>query len=896
MAAPIALAFRIAANLNELKANLSDLKGQLETTKKAMQTMTSAFDGSRIIADANAAVKAVADIGGATALTTKEQQRLNALVTEAIAKYEALGKEAPDALHAMQAQTNQVAQTVQQAAKETEGAAKTTQSWTEQIKGFGAALGIAFSVGAVVQFAKSVFESASKIGDLASQLGVSTDAVQGFQFAAEQSGSTLDAVGIAIGKMNANLAGGDKATVKALNDAGLGFSEIRSMKPEDAFLAIADAIQKIDDPMKQVEVGRKLMGKGFDELLPAIKEGFRSTAASANKMSEDTVKSLKAAQDAWTELGRNITVASGTVIAKSMSAFESATTGVTKFLLAADAWWSGSSEKLGLYKLALNGIPPAADGAGAGIAKVGGAAHQTQEQIDAAAAAAKKWADELSASFRKWSGADIAEQAKVLDITFRKMADSGQITEQQLRAMATEAAKLAEQGAVLSPRLWDIVMATGALDPPLVKGTKGITDLGNSVELQIPKLSAFNEAVLAMNATLGKADASLTAFTSIGERLPAMTLPKAPIGMFESLFGTPKEMGAYVSSSIMSAVQGGGDVVAAAGGAIGQQLGTNIAKKLSKSLTDAGSGLFSQALGGIFEAVLPGVGALLGPLASKLWDGLKSVFDRDKGRDLVKDFADSLGGFDAPGGLHAQLLAVGEAGEAMWIRLTQQVGRNDQEGARAAIAAATELLKKHKDEVTAGAAAQEAAAASIAASNAAAIQSAQQAIKDLDGQIASLNQSIANEAPEEEMGVIEKNTRAQIASLEAQRKEASKSLEALTAQAADSMQNVADAIKDLPDEIAVKLRVELETHTRGGDSGGAVPMAAGGDFLVTRPTLFLVGEAGPERATFSGAGKTSHPSSGMDSRLLGEIKQLLRDQPRAMAIAIQDAMALGGAR
>lgn len=34
----------------------------------------------------------------------------------------------------------------------------------------------------------------------------------------------------------------------------------------------------------------------------------------------------------------------------------------------------------------------------------------------------------------------------------------------------------------------------------------------------------------------------------------------------------------------------------------------------------------------------------------------------------------------------------------------------------------------------------------------------------------------------------------------------------------------------------------------------AVPMAAGGDFLVTRPTLFLAGEAGPERATFTPQG------------------------------------------
>ena len=37
-------------------------------------------------------------------------------------------------------------------------------------------------------------------------------------------------------------------------------------------------------------------------------------------------------------------------------------------------------------------------------------------------------------------------------------------------------------------------------------------------------------------------------------------------------------------------------------------------------------------------------------------------------------------------------------------------------------------------------------------------------------------------------------------------------------------------------------------------AAGVIAMASGGDFMVTKPTLFLAGEAGPERATFGGAG------------------------------------------
>src|SRR4051812_32833867 len=65
------------------------------------------FSGIDVIGKANAYVTALEHIGGATALTQKEQQDVNRAVTEAIAKYEALGSEAPAAMHALAAQTSQ---------------------------------------------------------------------------------------------------------------------------------------------------------------------------------------------------------------------------------------------------------------------------------------------------------------------------------------------------------------------------------------------------------------------------------------------------------------------------------------------------------------------------------------------------------------------------------------------------------------------------------------------------------------------------------------------------------------------------------------------------------------------------------------------------------------------
>lgn len=75
-------------------------------------------------------------------------------------------------------------------------------------------------------------------------------------------------------------------------------------------------------------------------------------------------------------------------------------------------------------------------------------------------------------------------------------------------------------------------------------------------------------------------------------------------------------------------------------------------------------------------------------------------------------------------------------------------------------------------------------------------------------------------------------------------------------------------------------------------------MARGGSGVVTKPTLFLAGEAGPESFAFSGANRqfaSRADLSGVEQRLdvlRDELVQQRRDLPRAMRIAMSDAIAL----
>ena len=55
-------------------------------------------------------------------------------------------------------------------------------------------------------------------------------------------------------------------------------------------------------------------------------------------------------------------------------------------------------------------------------------------------------------------------------------------------------------------------------------------------------------------------------------------------------------------------------------------------------------------------------------------------------------------------------------------------------------------------------------------------------------------------------------------------------------------------------------------------ASGAIPMAAGGDFMVTKPTLFLAGEAGPERATFGGANGIVDGGGGVTNNFYNDMR------------------------
>lgn len=128
--------------------------------------------------------------------------------------------------------------------------------------------------------------------------------------------------------------------------------------------------------------------------------------------------------------------------------------------------------------------------------------------------------------------------------------------------------------------------------------------------------------------------------------------------------------------------------------------------------------------------------------------------------------------------------------------------------------------------------------------------------------------SIANEAPEEVMGVIEAETRARIAAIESEMEAKQAEIDRATAAAKTAADQAATEAMTRADEIdahfrdtfskpyIIKFEYDIPDFPNMTAPTPVTPMADGGFGTVTKPTLFLAGEAGPEQFAFSGAGRT----------------------------------------
>lgn len=138
-----------------------------------------------------------------------------------------------------------------------------------------AVLGAAISA-AIGLTVKSYASAGGAVYDMAKKTGFTTEAISKLKYAAEQSGTSIDTVVIAVKNLNNALVSageGSATTIKAFERIGLKLSDIKGLSPEDQFIKVATALSKVTDQSIKSATAVDLFGKSGTDLLPLLSEG-----------------------------------------------------------------------------------------------------------------------------------------------------------------------------------------------------------------------------------------------------------------------------------------------------------------------------------------------------------------------------------------------------------------------------------------------------------------------------------------------------------------------------------------------------------------------------------------------------------------------------------------------
>jgi len=194
---------------------------------------------------------------------------------------------------------------------------------------FTGAIGGVFAVGFLTSATRRIVQHADQIHKTAQRISASTETVQKFDFAATQSGANLESVQDAfmdLAKAIQEAKDGAETKRKALLDFGVTMQMLRTARPEEVFLKIAEAIEKAGGAMDKAKSLEELMGGGGRKLVPAFVSGFGSLMGQAPKgLDDDTIDKLVRFNDELDRLKREALPAAAAAVGILADMFSQAT-------------------------------------------------------------------------------------------------------------------------------------------------------------------------------------------------------------------------------------------------------------------------------------------------------------------------------------------------------------------------------------------------------------------------------------------------------------------------------------------------------------------------------------------------------------------------------------------
>ena len=185
-------------------------------------------------------------------------------------------------------------------------------------------------------------ESLAGVVDKANQTGLSAEFIQQLGFAADQSGVSVDGLLGGLGKMTIELGKtqlNSEETSNNLKQIGLEASSLADMKPEDQFLAIADAIAKLPTAAEKAAATVAIFGRSTSEMIPLLGEGEKGIRALMEEaknlkigISTEDLQSIAKADDAMARMKSSLSSVVSNIAVSLAPVFEQISNSLTAIL------------------------------------------------------------------------------------------------------------------------------------------------------------------------------------------------------------------------------------------------------------------------------------------------------------------------------------------------------------------------------------------------------------------------------------------------------------------------------------------------------------------------------------------------------------------------------------
>lgn len=697
---------RAATDAAGFKKSLEGVQSETLRASSAVDRMARSLGGSRLLQTAQDLTAAVAKVGGVAKLTEGEQARLNTTLQKAIEKYTALGKVAPAEMLKLEQATRRVE--------------APTNALTMKMVAAGAAIGSALgniAVGAIAQLGQGMITAASQGVQLASlvtsfdrlasgigetgtaMLGVTRSATKGLIADLNIMQSANKAMLLGLPVTSAEMA--KLAQTAVVLGKAMGQDATKSL--DDLITALGRSSPMILDNLGlTVKVGEAneayaaKLGKTADQLTDAEKKmAFYQAAMAA---AETKTATLGGVQLTLSDHLSRVTTGLGNIV-----------TGWTRHL-------AQQPKVEGFLKTLADKVTAVADALDV--------ATEAQRRFNAMPleerrrrALSGEGPESMEAEIRAErirkliaagegeAGAAMLAMRKQLDATGRGFA-APKDNEDLLAFIERKLTKAPEA-------------AIKAWETSSEKLKKLLEDIRTFGEEQFRQLMAVTGALphfgalprsLALENALGPPP-GFNPGTGLSQIVPSMGLPEFMQRENMGIFQGPGAPGGFsfsnflkgnLGNTLMGSVMGGGSMTQSLGSLVGSGLTSKLMSgALGKTITKGLTGSLGKMVGGTIAGMIPGIGAVAGPLLEKAFGAISGMFGGE-GRKTNKQRDSWVRGMtgldDLPEAQAALRKMAMEAGatDAQVRRLFDSRKVKDFEAAQRVI---LDLLDRHKQKI-----------------------------------------------------------------------------------------------------------------------------------------------------------------------------------------------------